>query len=389
MLENLTKWLSRNITQIKEGGYPVLEGKLRHSLWETFWDLSSLLPVILIRILRPLIVIRICQIGVDRIGRPYPALWYLSESYDGKHKSSFDIFYFFPLTPVSNQQWVKMLKRTLRVFPFRNLAFSVDKLNNKLPGNESHIITYSHPPANETLESVFSYTHPLFEFTTEEEELGKRMLRNLGIPDEASFICFHTRDSDYLDKHLPGVDWSYHDYRDTSIVNYVPSVEKLVGPKLFAIRLGSFVNEKLETTNPAIIDYATNGKRSEFLDIYLGARCRYFVGTATGMTIIPEAFKRPIVFVNWAAVGALPIYYQNGIIIMKKWYLINNQRYLTFREIFDSGISVHPTAIQTEKRGIMLADNTPDEIMDAMSDNFGNFMVIIGSTTPPTIIQIE
>jgi putative glycosyltransferase (TIGR04372 family) len=41
--------------------------------------------------------------------------------------------------------------------------------------------------------------------------------------------------------------------------------------------MGEIVKKKIKTKNPMIIDYATNGMRTELLDIYLAAKCDFCI----------------------------------------------------------------------------------------------------------------
>ena len=40
------------------------------------------------------------------------------------------------------------------------------------------------------------------------------------------------------------------------------------------------------------------GQRSDFMDIYFGAKCHFFIGVGTGIDAIPDIFRRPILYVN-------------------------------------------------------------------------------------------
>ena len=62
-----------------------------------FFLMIFAIPVVIVmRILRPFIVIRLGELDISRIGGgAYSADWYLSERYAGKHcKRNFDVFYF-------------------------------------------------------------------------------------------------------------------------------------------------------------------------------------------------------------------------------------------------------------------------------------------------------
>ena len=329
---------------------------------------------LLMRILRPVVTIRLGSVDIGRIGATYRADWYMAERSAGMHqKGFFDIFYFTQATGfISNHQWCKMWKRVLRVSPFGMFTHILDKVSRRLPGGEAYVIpkndvvpiygkTYR---MRETLRHVLSYKKPSIAFTPEEERLGEESLRALGIPDGTPFICFHARDAAYLNTVFSQKDWSYHGFRDSDIRNYVPAAEKLTQRGYYALRMGSIATQKLPCENPQIIDYAMNGKRTDFLDVYLGAKCRFFLCSDTGISVVPEMFRRPVVYVNWVPLLRVPSFYVlNGIIIPKKLYLRKEQRFLSFGEIIGSGIGSASDREFFENLGIELIENTPEEIM--------------------------
>ena len=212
----------------------------------------SLPLIVVIRMLPPFMTIRLREVNMDRIGHPYHVEWYLCEKDAGKlGKGNVDIYYF--IGTCSNPQWFKMIKRNLLTFPFGKLAQMTDRLNQKLPGYEPHIIpkiTTTDMWANKNdvlLHRLNANLH--YHFTPEEEIRGQKELSEI-VAEDQTFICFHIRDSAYLDTVHPNLDWSYHNFRDSSLHNYLPSVEQLVQRGYSAVRMGTVVKEKLITTNP-------------------------------------------------------------------------------------------------------------------------------------------
>ena len=63
-------------------------------------------------------------------------------------------------------------------------------------------------------------------------------------------------------------------------------------------RMGAIVEKPLNSKHPRVIDYATNGMRTEFLDIFLGAHCTFCVSTGSGWDSVPQIFRRPSLYVN-------------------------------------------------------------------------------------------
>lgn len=122
------------------------------------------------------------------------------------------------------------------------------------------------------------------------------------------------------------------------------------------------VKEALKVSNPMIIDYATNGHRNDFMDVYPGAKCSFFISSGTGIDGIPEIFRRPYMFVNLAPLERVHSWNANHLFIPKKYWLRGENRFITFREILNSGAGRFLKSEQFEAMGIELIENTPEEI---------------------------
>lgn len=365
-------FFERQIRQIKRGGKVVLFRKVRALLLKVIDGILMIVAapmVMAIRILRPFVVIRLAKLDSGRIGNLYPADWYLSKLHsDLQCKRRIDFFYFTSSNNlICNKQWIKMWKRILPHFPFGRIAHVVDKLNKQIPGYGFHTIPllllsdWWHSK-DDSITQILKYEKANISFTPEEKNIGEKVLRYLGIPEGNGFICFHSRDSAYLDTLFPERNWRYHDYRDSDIQNYVPAMEELTLRGHYAIRMGAIVKEKMQTDNSAIIDYATNDKRNDFMDIYLGAKCRFFICSDTGLAIISEMFRRPIVYVNWVPLRRISTWCQNGLVIPKKFYFPKGKRFLTFKEIINSELGYASNGDIFKKMDVELIENMPEEI---------------------------
>ncbi len=322
----------------------------------------AFLAVVVMRLLRPLVVIRLGRLASRRIGAflADPDL-YLAERDAGKHNGRvFDIFYYY--LPISNYQVKKMWERTrrLRIFPFTRFTHTLDRLNRLFPGSRRYRIEIS----DQDLRGVLVNKQPYLSFLPAEERWGREALQQLGVSDGAGFVCFHARDSAYLDTVFPGYNWSYQDFRDSSIHNYIPAAEELTRRGYFMIRMGAAVKEAIKTKNPMIIDYAVK-QRTEFLDIYLGAKCRFFICDTAGIACIPMVFRRPKVWVNFVQLGIIPTSgWMQDLLIPKKLWWRKESRFLRLQEIIGSEIGAEfRTVEQYEQSGIELIENTPQEIL--------------------------
>ena len=323
-----------------------------------FLPVGALLTLI-IRVIRPFFLVRINVLISERVGHyATNTELYFCERDAGINipkKPYVDLWY--DNWPISNRQLGRMWARILHVGP-RWLLGPVDIVNSFLPGGDVHRIN---PPGVDKFNLLDRFPAHL-KFLSEEEMQGEACLRSLGIPDGEPFVCLNVRDSSYLDKTLPWREWGYHDIRDCNIQNYILAAEELVARGYYVVRMGAVVKEAMNVSHPMIIDYAANGMRSDFMDIYLCAKCVFFVSNSTGIDAVPWALRQPIVYVDIVPAGEMSTTSSKFIAITKKHWLQSEKRYMTFREIFDSGTGKKDKAKFYETNGIELMESSPEEI---------------------------
>ena len=363
--ETAIPFLRRQVREMRTGGTDAVRRKIRALPVIAGWFAKhgpTIALVLMIRALRWLVLIRFVQINSSRYGPfAFDTELYLQELDAGSRSGrTFDIYYFE--SDISNHQLEKMWGRTLRTWQG---AGRVAKVNRHLPGGDDHVISIpnwsSHP---HDMSARIGGTRPHLAFTQEEEELGRRALVEMGVPDGAPFVCFHARDSAYLDAvhgYRTREKWAYHDYRDSNIHNYVPAVEELGRRGGYGIRMGAVVDQPLGSAGPKVIDYAVN-HRTEFLDVYLGARCRFFLGAHSGAFGAAVVFRRPMALVNVIPIDMMTTWGQQDLLIPKKLWNRRDQRFMTVREMFDSGAAGFDFGDQYERLGVDPVENTAEEI---------------------------
>ncbi|MGO9738911.1 MAG: TIGR04372 family glycosyltransferase [Desulfomonilaceae bacterium] len=324
-------------------------------------------PVLLIiRLIRPLFLVRIGVLISGRIGHfAANTELYLCERDAGINvpsKRYIDLWYHGGI--ICNKQLALMWKRELFIWPSILLSL-LDRLNGLLPGYEVHRIG-NNSQWDRDVHNLLDRFPPHLRFLPDEEKQGQAGIKGLGIPEGSPFVCLNVRDSAYLDKMYPENNWRYHDYRDSNISNYVLAAQNLSKMGYYVIRMGAIVKDPFPISHPMIIDYATNGMRSDFMDIYLGAKCHFVVSTQTGLDAIPYVFRRPILYVNVTPIEYMMTFSFNFLIIMKKHKLLYRDSFMTFREIFESGAGRFLESKPFEENGIELIENSLEEIADVV-----------------------
>jgi len=328
----------------------------------------GVLFLVLLRIIRPFILIRISGLLSFRIGHLCANTEiYLCELKAGINKPKglfIDIFYL--ISPISNYQLTKMWSRILRIYPTWFL-YPIYRINSIFPGGNQHLIPMGEVTNNmgRDVFNLYDEYNPHLKFTNDEISFGEAELRCMGIPSGAKFICLNVRDSEYLNSHIPK-DWSYHDYRDSDIDNYNLIVNELANRGYYVVRMGAKVKKKLNITHPLVLDYATNGMRTDFMDIYLGSKCYFAISTGSGWDGVPEIFRRPIVYVNFSPVGMLLTFRSLTISIFKHYYSVNLNRRLSLNEIFENNLGFLVESKCYQQKQVQLVENSPEEIKDVV-----------------------
>src|SRR3990167_1662657 len=363
-------FIKRQITQIRQGGRPMVAHKFNRA-FRALLRISRRLPlyalaisaVIVIRLIRPWLLVRVGGLGSSRIGHfAGNTELYLCERDAGINvpkERHVDLFYMDRL--ICNQQLATMWKRLLHVWPSWILG-RISRVNRLIPGGTIHEI--GHNTQNDRdVHNLLDRFPAYLSFTPEEDKKGYFALQDIGISDATPFVCLHSRDSAYLDATYLHMDWHYHDYLDNNIENYILAAEELTSKGYPVLRMGAVVEKRLKTISPGIIDYAAN-YRSDFMDIYLEAKCFFYLGSSSGLNAVPMVFRRPRAIANFAALEYVSSWSSNDLFIPKKLWLVKENRFMTFREILESGVGRFLKTEQYNRKGLELIENTPEEIKD-------------------------
>ena len=265
--------------------------------------------------------------------------------------------------PICNRQLATMLKRVLHICPAW-IMIPICRLNRLIPGGKLHEIGQNTHAALDVHNLLDRFPSHL-QFTTQENALGEAGLRVMGIPSGIPFVCLIVRDSAYLASHL-AYDWNYHNYRDADVQKYVLAAEALAERGYYVIRMGAIVHEAISSKDLKVIDYATNGMRSDFMDIYLGAKCAFCISTGTGWDAVPQMFRRPIVYTNMLPLGSLVTFRSVYLSITKRHVWHASQRTLSLQEIFSQGVGFCGYAFEYESKGVDLIENSSEEICEVV-----------------------
>lgn len=217
--------------------------------------------------------------------------------------------FIFVSAPPANNFFMKVLKR--RVFVVCNIWAARFFLGCRGLLTKTRFFVDIFPRGCEHEE--LSLAPVQFSFAPEEEEAGRELLRRMGIGPDDWFVCVHVRSSAYLaQKNRLQTSRDGHEYRGCTFDNYADAIRFIVEKGGFVLRMGATVDEPMPDLGPRVVDYA-KFHRTEFGDIYLPARCRFFLGCTSGLNSVAYAFGVPLALANFmpvcsAALGRNALY---------------------------------------------------------------------------------
>ncbi|MFH1236021.1 MAG: TIGR04372 family glycosyltransferase [Parcubacteria group bacterium] len=318
----------------------------------------ALVFVCVVRLIKPWVLVRFGDLYTNRLGHLIGNIEsYLCEMDAGLQAKAFDIW-----IPADRQICSKFVfgkyKSVLHVMPGW-FGTMVVKVNGLFRGWEKHIVA----PANNDrdIHNLWEKHAPHFGFTRREERKGQRLLRKLGVPEGAKWVCLSIRDSAYLKAKLPAADWSYHDYRDSDVATCMPAVIELISRGYYVVRVGDVVEKPFHLKHSHVIDYPFNKYKSDFGHVYLGAKCAFVLGSSSGFMTICQAFNRPVGVINYVPLEYM-LTYSRGLIIWK--HHIKNGRRMTFDEIVAGGFGLCTFGHVFAQNGVTLEENSAQEIYE-------------------------
>jgi len=131
--------------------------------------------------------------------------------------------------------------------------------------------------------------------------------------------------------------------------------------------MGRFVSKEIKTGNSRIIDYAAKGG-TDFLDMYLSAQCRFFIAGSDGLALMPTAFRRPVVWIDFVPFSTVYLVTKGQLFIPKRLWLSKEKRMLTFDEMLNTEVAQYDRTEQYQKASIEVINNTPEEISDVSTE---------------------
>jgi putative glycosyltransferase (TIGR04372 family) len=190
----------------------------------------------------------------------------------------------------------------------------------------------------------------LLELNPEHRERGRRLLRDLGVPEGAWFVGLHVRET------------KGRSIRDADIRTYGLAVEEIARRGGWVLRIGGRGMRPLPSW-PNCVDFARSARREDWTDVFVWAEGRFFVGTGSGPQLIPTSFGKPVAIANYGPIAAI-VCGKDDVLLPKHYWVEREGRYLTLTERMNPNCAIQESPDVFAKLGIRVVDNTPEELRD-------------------------
>ncbi len=206
---------------------------------------------------------------------------------------------------------------------------------------------------------------PLLEISPQHEADGRKCLEKLGIPREGWFVTLHVRDQSQ-GKFGQAVNARPTSNRDANIDSYRLAVEAIHSHGGFVVRLGD-ISMRPAPDIPGLIDYIHTPYRADWMDLFLIARSKFFLGTSSGPNGIPPVFGVPSLLTNVAPTNVFALC-KDDLYVPKLLWSEGEQRFLTLDEMlskpWDWCFNMH----LHEHLKVYPKENSPEELRDAVEE---------------------
>ena len=223
------------------------------------------------------------------------------------------------------------------------------------------------------IEALWSARHedrPLLSLSEEQIASGRAMARAISLPEDATFVCLHVREGGYHGD-------AGHRQRIFRMADYLPAVRAVTDRGDWLVRVGDPSMSPLPPME-RVIDYARHPARAPALDVYLAARCRFFIGTNSGPMFMPRLFGRPALITSYMFLFGGPPLGPRSRVLPK--LLKRGRRTPSFaRMMSDAYMKSTYNERAFALRGFASIDNTPQEILEATLEMY--------APAPPGVLQ--
>jgi putative glycosyltransferase (TIGR04372 family) len=199
------------------------------------------------------------------------------------------------------------------------------------------------------------------DLSAEHEARGWNCLHSLGMKPGDWFVALHMREMPHMRENG---EISPREVFDIS--TYFSAIKEITARGGWVVRMGDPRMTPLPKMD-RVVDYVHTSSRSDWMDVFLWARAKYYLGTASGPSVIPRNFGVPSLITNWVSLIFRPTY-RHDLFLPKLFWHDREARFFSFREMVSSRLSVAQSNNLLKKMGLRMVDNSAEDLRDAAAE---------------------
>ena len=295
---------------------------------------------------------------------------------EGRRRSD-TVLYLPPGSHLANSFLVEQLASQLRLvenpvdLPIPASAVQALHFDLMAPRLSDHTTAYYWNIAAETYARWHRESRsPLFAFPSDLASRGWATLRQAGIPTGSWFVALHVRECE-PDGRKSGINV----VRNADLLTYLPAIDEITRRGGWVIRLGDPGMTPLPPL-ANVFDYCRSPLRSDWMDIFILACCRFMVATNSGPAFVPALYGTPAVMTNWWPAAERP-WHPSDIFVPKLLRKLSDDSYLTLTETLREPLCwCYSRRYLAGHAGVRVENNDPEmiraaveEMLNALEDN--------------------
>lgn len=272
--------------------------------------------------------------------------------------------------PITNESYLNYWKSYIHFIDNRETIEILSKLEGYLTIPLNTALTFK----DKTLEIFIAagiiqkywiekVNKPLLKLREEHLKNGWKKLKKFGLNDDEWFVCLHVREPGWRDNYSES-----ESFRNADIKTYFSAIDDVVSSGGWVLRMGDPISMKPLPKMDRVIDYAHSSLKSDWMDVFCCAQCRFCIGTSSGVYTISKAFGVPVVLTNYLPTVGLYSLSHQDIFIPRLCWFEKEKRYLKFSELFSPPVSMAFSQDLYDRLDLKVIENSKEEIQCVVNE---------------------
>ena len=223
----------------------------------------------------------------------------------------------------------------------------------------------------------------LFQLSDHHREMGMHALDHLGLPGDAWYVTLHVREPGYRGEIRSN---TIQNPRNANPLDYLKAIKAVTEAGGWVFRMGDPSMTPMPSL-PRLIDYAHHEVRCDYMDVFLGATCRFCIATDSGYYTILNAFGKPILLTNVAAISIYYMLNKQDLFLPRLLKTLRTGKSLTFEQQMSQPICSCVSDKHYRDAGVYWVENTPEELEYATRQMLERTVGITSSKIPDDDLQ--